>query len=268
MEHAVRVDERVADPRLGEVLVDPLEVSALGEPDPLGIAAERDPMVIARDANLGAHGRGKLRHEWEEAVRRAAGRDVELPGVPERAKRLHEVEPVLLRERAAAVGEVRVVHLGERAEPGLPAAPIDLLLGEFDEPGDVLEVALLEERVLKHRDQGRAQGDGQTEVDTVVGQALEGANQRDVRLGDRLEQPVLFEEALVLRVSHVRKVRVKDQAQVAFCHAAPRSCLGGFSDHRLDGGGGARRYAHQPPDPHPPEPHPPEPEVGPRSTRR
>ena len=47
---------------------------------------------------------------------------------------------------------------------------------------------------------------------------LEDLDQRDVRLGDRLVEPVFLEEVLVLRMSHVRQVRVKDERYVALGH--------------------------------------------------
>jgi hypothetical protein len=46
-------------------------------------------------------------------------------------------------------------------------------------------------------------------MDAIVQEVLEHVQQRNVGFGDGLEEPVLFEEIVVLRVAHVRQVRVQ-----------------------------------------------------------
>src|SRR3546814_8508731 len=43
---------------------------------------------------------------------------------------------------------------------------------------------------------------------------VDHVDQREVRFGDRFEEPVLLEKPLVLRVAHVRKVAMKHQCKV------------------------------------------------------
>ena len=52
-------------------------------------------------------------------------------------------------------------------------------------------------------------------------QPLEDVQQRDVGFGDRLEEPILFEEIVVLRVAHERQVRVQDEREVTARHEVP-----------------------------------------------
>ena len=44
---------------------------------------------------------------------------------------------------------------------------------------------------------------------------VEDLEQRDVGLGDRLEEPVLLEEVVVLGMAHEGQVRVQDEREVA-----------------------------------------------------
>ena len=73
--------------------------------------------------------------------------------------------------------------------------------------------------------------------------------QRDVGLGDRLEEPVLLEEVVVLGMAHVRQVRVQHQAEVAERrrsvrprgrnHEVRRGCCSEEPPDRDDGAAGA-----------------------------
>ena len=212
MQNAVCVDEGVADALLCEILVHAREVPALRQPYARGRAAQRVPVALDRQTYLGANGRRELLHQRKVTVRGAAGDEVQLPRIAERAEGLNEVQAVLLSEDPAAVGEEVTVHLRQRPQPGILAVPLDLTLGEFDQTRDVVDVSLLEQRILQHRDEWRRERQRQAEVDAVVRQPLERADKRDVRLGDRLEEPVFLKEALVLGVPDVRQMCMQNEA--------------------------------------------------------
>ncbi len=111
----MRVDERVADALLRQILVEAREVAALRQPDAVGGTAKRVPVALDREPDLRADGGRELLHQRQVAVRRTAGHEVQLPGVAERAEGLNEVETVLLGEDPPAVGEETAVHLRERS---------------------------------------------------------------------------------------------------------------------------------------------------------
>ena len=79
-------------------------------------------------------------------------------------------------------------------------------------------VALDEQLVRHHRDERRRQRHREPVVDAVAQQAVEDADERDVGLGQRLEEPVLLEELRVLGMADVRQVRVQDRAPVPDGH--------------------------------------------------
>ena len=90
-------------------------------------------------------------------------------------------------------------------------------------------VAADQQLVRHHRDERRRQRHGQPVVDAVVQQAVEDADDRDVGLGQRLEEPVLLEELRVLGVADVREVGVEDGAPVPGGHGlrlAPEGVAG------------------------------------------
>jgi len=93
--------------------------------------------------------------------------------------------------------------------------PLDFLVGELDQALQLPEVAALEERVREHRAERRRQRHREAEVDAVVEQPVHHVDERDVGLGDRLVEPVLLEEVLVLRMPDEGEVRVEDQREVA-----------------------------------------------------
>ena len=90
-----------------------------------------------------------------------------------------------------------------------------LLLGEFGELCEVLNVAFLEERIGEHFAQGRREAHGQTESNAVVGEASHHAKQRNIGLGHGFVEPILFEEIWVFWVANKGKMRMQDDAEVA-----------------------------------------------------
>ena len=73
----------------------------------------------------------------------------------------------------------------------------------------------VQERVAQHRSQSGRERDGQARAQTVALPAFEKLEQGDVRFGDGLEEPILFEKPLMLRVAHKGQVRVQDERKVA-----------------------------------------------------
>ena len=80
------------------------------------------------------------------------------------------------------------------------------------------DAALAQQRVFHHVGQRRRDGQRQLERRALVAEPVEELDQRDVRLRDRLEEPALLQEAVVLGVADVGQVGVKDQQQVSLRH--------------------------------------------------
>ena len=88
------------------------------------------------------------------------------------------------------------------------------------------DVAILQQRIAEHRRQRRRHRHGQPPIDAVALQALEHFQQRDVRFGDGLVEPIFFEEILVFGMAHERQMSVQDEAEIAewHCVASPSRC--------------------------------------------
>ncbi len=197
-------------------------VGALGQPDPVGVAAEVLAVVLGGHVDLRPDRLGHRVHEREEAVGRAAGDDLQLPGVPVLAEGAHQVRAVDVAEDPPDVGELVQVEPGEVVEVRLPALrPLHLAPRQLDQAVEVAVVPADQQLVGHHRDERRRQRHGQPVVDAVLQQAVEDADDRDVGLGERLEEPVLLEERRVLGVPDVREVGVEDGAPVPGGHGLP-----------------------------------------------
>ena len=198
-------------------------VGALRQPDADRIAAEVPAVVPRRDLHLPAHGLRHRLHQREEAVGRAAGDDLELAGVAVLAEGRHDVRAVDLAEDAPDVRELVQVEPGEIVQPGLLALrAVDLAAGQGDEPVEVALVAGDEQLVAHHRDERRGERHRQPVLDAVAQQPVEHPDDRDVGLGQRLEEPVLLEERRVLGMTDVGQMGVEDRTPVPDRHGRYR----------------------------------------------
>src|ERR1043165_2837907 len=76
-------------------------------------------------------------------------------------------------------------------------------------------VALTKQLVLQHCAERRRDRHGQLEAHTFIDQALHHAQQWDVTLSHRFEEPVFFEEMLMFRMTNEWKMRVENEREVS-----------------------------------------------------
>ena len=76
-------------------------------------------------------------------------------------------------------------------------------------------VPLGKQLVLQHYAERRSDRHGQLKRHMFIDQALHHAQQWDVTLGHRLEEPVFFEEMLMFRVTNEWKMRVENEREVS-----------------------------------------------------
>ena len=171
-----------------------------------GRPAEVLPVVGDRGAEL----RSRVEDEGQEPVGRAARDDLERSGLLHPAKRFDEAPPPGNVERFR---QETVVHVERAVE--LRVDPSPLAPHGLEELARVAAVAVLEERIREHLAERRAHRHGEPEPHAVGEQPLHHPEDRDVRLRDRLVEPVLFEEFRMLRMADEREVRVQDEAQIA-----------------------------------------------------
>lgn len=89
----------------------------------------------------------------------------------------------------------------------------DFLPGEADRSLEVAQVSLLEQLVAQHRAERGSEGNREFEGDAVVHQPAQHAQERQVGLGDGLEEPILLEKILVLRMPDEREMGVEKEGE-------------------------------------------------------
>ena len=131
------------------------------------------------------------------------------------AERGHEIPLPAFHVLAAAAAQVFEIKPGGFLLPAQPARALRLALRQGQRPIQVAQVPLAQQRVAQHGAQRRREGKRQDEGHTIGHQTLENRQQRQVRLGDRLEEPILLEELRVFRMVHVRQMSVQHERQIA-----------------------------------------------------
>ncbi len=89
-------------------------------------------------------------------------------------------------EKQPLVHESQGLKIGEGSGPG------NFLLGKLYGPLQFLQVTRLEKRIEKHRSERGCKRECQAEINPVFDQAINNQKQRDVGLGNGLEEPVLL----------------------------------------------------------------------------
>ncbi len=213
------VHEEVPDRGLAQQLVDARHVAALREPHAARATPEVPLVEIGRHVNLGAQRRPVAIEERKEGVGGGGGDDLQparLLEAPERADQVPLVGAPGVANRLEAIP----VHLGQTMVVRLGSGPVELLLAELDQPVEVAGIALLQEVVGEHRDERRRERDGAAVWDAVGDEPLEHLQERQVRSGDPLVEPLLLHHRRVLGMPDERQVGVEDQREIPGRHRA------------------------------------------------
>ena len=122
-----------------------------------------------------------------------------------------DVAPPAIDEEIAAGDEALEVHPGDLVEAGVVAGALQLGAGEVDGALDVVDVTILEERIAEHRAERRRERGGELEGDAFVRHAPEDLKEGQVGFRDGLEEPIFLKEFVILRMAHIREVRMKHE---------------------------------------------------------
>ena len=98
----------------------------------------------------------------------------------------------------------------------LARQPPRFALRECDELRKMPLVAREQQRVAQHVAERRRHRHREAKRHAFFREAKEHVHERQIRLRDRLEEPVLFQKMLMLRVAHERQVRVEKKRQHGF----------------------------------------------------
>ncbi|GIX43979.1 MAG: hypothetical protein KatS3mg130_0387 [Candidatus Sumerlaea sp.] len=142
-------------------------------------------------------------------MRRAARNNLELSGVLKGFEALNDVALILIHKHPATFGELAQVHLRQWVKLGLETCPDTLFLGQFDETFDVADVTRLKEVVREHGHQRRRETHGEAKIYAIPHKAVHHIEQRNIRFGDCLVEPVFLKEILVLGMANKRQMRVQ-----------------------------------------------------------
>lgn len=253
VEQAVGIDHEPAQSGVLEGLLEPVDVGAFGEPDAPWIAAETTSVIIAGRDDLAPDRRRMGRQERKQAVSGGGGDDFEITVVLELAEGADEIA-VVGEPGGAIFLETPQVELREVVERFFPVRPVCFAIREFDLDLQMAQVPALEERVLKHGTQGRADGQREAGGNAVPAPSLKDLDEGKVRFRDGLIEPGFLKKSLVFRVPDEREMGMEDESDVAahrgkggFSRRGTRAGLGGiYGDAgRADGPRGAPPPADQ-----------------------
>jgi len=136
-----------------------------------------------------------------------------LPSVGERGEGGDEIAAVALDVGGTGARECGEVVLCQGLKGRIVAGADDLTLGERDPAFEVALVTRLQQRISEHVEE-RCESDIVTRYGTAIGrEPLEGREQGQIGLGDRLEEPLFLEEGAVFRMAHPREMGVEDEAR-------------------------------------------------------
>src|SRR6185369_6827236 len=131
------------------------------------------------------------------------------------AKGRKQIAFVFIDKETSGFAKYFEIKVCEVAELWVIAIPFLFTVSKIDQQVEIPHVALAKQFVLKHCAERRRDRHGQLERHTLIDQALHHAQQWDVTLGHRLEEPVFFEEMLMFRMTNERKMRVKNERQMS-----------------------------------------------------
>jgi hypothetical protein len=102
------------------------------------------------------------------------------------------------------------VHPNDPVKSGIIPGTQKLLAGQLQLCFQMSDVPFLQKVVGQHAGQGRRDRNGDPEWNTVILQSIEAPQQRQIGFGNRLEEPVLLEKMLILRVTYEREVSMEN----------------------------------------------------------
>ena len=129
-------------------------------------------------------------------------------------KHCQQIALPFVHKKTPTLAEKFQIKLRETAQLRVIAVTLLLPSRQIDQKIEMPNVALAQKIVLQHRAKRGRNRHRELERDVVIRQALQHLQQRNVGLGDRFEEPRLFEELLVFRVPNERQVRVKNEREL------------------------------------------------------
>ena len=211
----VDIHEEIIDPRLREDPVQSFKVGALGKPEAAGRSTDLPFVLLHPQEDLGPHRFGTVGQRRKQPVGGRAGDDLQDPLGLQARELGHQVATVGVLEKLPEAAQPVLVKTGGGSESRLLAGPRHLPLRQLAHPVQVPRIFLHQERVPQHGHQRGGERQGERRADPVLAELLQQVQERQVSLRDRLEQPVLFQKILALRVPHEGKVGVQHQGQIA-----------------------------------------------------
>lgn len=158
------------------------------------------------DLDLRPHGIRIDRHERKKSVRGSRGHQLDRALFLEGAKGGEKIPPVSIVEDGPRFPEPIEIHPGGRMKLRLIPRPMHFLLRKLDQPLDVFQITPLQKRIAEHGGQGRRDREGDPKGDPIVQQFFKDRDERNIRFGNGLKEPILFEELRIFGVAHKGKV--------------------------------------------------------------
>src|SRR5204863_3698860 len=107
-----------------------------------------------------------------------------------------------------------VIKNGQVVELLLRLGSMRFLSREFNQLVQTPAVSVLQERVQQHRTKRRREGQCDARVQPVFFPTLEQLQQRDIGLGNGLEQPAFFEKTFMFRMANEGQMCMQDKREI------------------------------------------------------
>jgi hypothetical protein len=180
------------------------------------VLAEKIDMCVAADQNLRARSCIRLLlQQWQQSVRGGAADDFQHTAVSKLPKRREQIAFPFIDKETPACAEKVEIELRQLSEFGLFLVSFSLTRCEIDQKINMPNVTLAQKLILQHRAKCWRERHRELERHVIVHQSLHRLQERDVGLADCFEQPVFFEEMLVLWMPNERQMRMKNEREMA-----------------------------------------------------
>src|SRR5216683_3422103 len=221
IENSVCFHEKEARTRGRDQPVQSRIVAALGEPNAAGRMAEHLFEMPYANRKLRPDRGWHSAQQGQKPMGGARSDQLEDPFSSQGRERSNQIAPVMVLKFSAQMLERVLIELRQAIELGVGCGSMHLLPGQLAESVDPSTATLHQQLVLEHRQQSGRDAERQANGKSILRDPLEHPEQRQIRLEDRLVEPVFLQK--------IRLVRVADEGQVSVQNE------GETSPHRLEG---------------------------------
>ena len=209
------LEEEIFETEFGKQKVESFEVSAFRKPESTRLAPERFLERTDRNAQLQADGLhiGLVRRQ--EGMRPHAGQKRKFAAILQALQHGNNFANAIVLPAIYQRNLATVIEIHHRSEILVSVGAVPLSLDEIQLSTQMLRKLFKEQGIGHHRKQRRRHAQVESPRHALLLQAPEHLHQRQVGFRHSLEEPVLFQEPVIVGFAHKRQVRMQQQMYFA-----------------------------------------------------